>query len=179
MPWTLPILKKMGVQVTVFNKDLQRYFVQIVEQIVNSRKAGDTVRLVFIFLENIFLEWAYIYIYRESALGCKPDNLLLSVGHIKRLKQRRVANHSIHVLVVIKANFSVSRRSFILSKVFEGLSGTVYLCVNLVTFFDTKISSFWRKSWAAPKVSSQSVKNMSKWRHLISVYRTGLHDVLH
>ena len=44
LPWTLPILKKCGITLTFFDKDLQRYFIQMVEQIVDSRKAGDMVR---------------------------------------------------------------------------------------------------------------------------------------
>ena len=43
-PWTLPIFKKCGITLSFFDKGLQRYFIQMVEQIVNSRKAGDMVR---------------------------------------------------------------------------------------------------------------------------------------
>ena len=175
MPWTLPILKKMGVQVTVFNKDLQRYFVQIVEQIVNSRKAGDTVRLVFIFLEKIFSWNEHIYTFTGKMHQDANQRIFCCRSDIWnwRLKQWRVVNHSIHVFVVIKATFPVSRWSSILSKVNKGLSGTVcgssvchpcHILWNGNIVILTKVLLL-----AAPKVSVQSETNMSsKWANLLN-----------
>ena len=46
MPWTVPILKKLGVHLSFFDKGLQQYFIDMIEQIVASRKAGDKVSIV-------------------------------------------------------------------------------------------------------------------------------------
>ena len=49
MPWTVPILKKWGFTLSFFDKGLRKYFIDMIEQIINSRKAGDTV--------SIFVLW--------------------------------------------------------------------------------------------------------------------------
>ena len=46
MPWTVPVLKKLGVRLTFFDKRLEQYFIDMIEQILASRKAGDKVSIV-------------------------------------------------------------------------------------------------------------------------------------